>query len=115
MNEKQLQIQQIFDDLFKATTQTRLNYIEALLFYFTITGRGIWSDEDFNDAEKLDAFKLLNELSHRVFNILHKLKIGNDDDTVMSLYNNLKFYSEQSELLRRHINPSVLLAYNNAK
>jgi hypothetical protein len=115
MNEQQLLVQQVFDNLFLATTQQKTNYIEDLLFNLTITGRGVWTDEKSNDAEKVNAFKWLNELTHRLFNMLYELRRGNNEDTITSLYNNLKFYSEQSDLLRSHLNPTILLTYKNAR
>jgi hypothetical protein len=115
MKEQQLRIQEVFDELFLTTTQEKVNYIESLLFNFTITGRGIWSDEHYNDTEKVNAFKWLNELSHRVFNMLYRLRQGNDADIINSLYNNLKYHSEQSDLLRRHLTPIILLTYKNGK
>ena len=82
-----------------------------MLFYFTIAGRGIWSDDQLPDSEKIEAFKWLNELTHRVWNIQFDLQREEDDDSIVRLYKNMKFYSEQSKTLGSHLVPTTILSY----
>ena len=53
------------------------------------------------------AFKWLNELSHRIWNIRFDLQQGEDNESMTRLYRNMKFYSEQSDLLRIHLLPET--------
>jgi len=76
-----------------------------LLYYFTITGRGIWSDDQWSDTEKVEAFKWLNELTHRTWNIKRRVH-ENENDSITDLYDHLKFYAKQSDLLSSHLVPT---------
>lgn len=70
-----------------------------MLFYFTIAGRGIWSDEQSTVAEKAEAFKWLNELIHEIWNICFALQGAKETDYANRLYENMRIYGEQSSLL----------------
>jgi hypothetical protein len=67
MNEAHNQFQEVFDELYALTIHKKMKFLEALMFYFTITSRGIWSDDKPSDAEKVEAFKWLNELPRMKF------------------------------------------------
>ena len=111
MTDSQKRFQEIFDELFTLSLQDKILFLESLLFSFTISGRGIWTDEQQSDKEKVEAFKWLNELNHRIWNIRHELKEGVDSDSIIRLYENLKFYGDQSALLRMHLVPTILSAF----
>jgi hypothetical protein len=69
----------------------------------------------YASAEKGDAFKWLNELAHRIWNIKFDLQRGEDNDSITRLYDNMKFYGEQSALLKMHLVPTTLGAFKNFK
>ena len=115
MNEAHKQFQEVFNELYALTIHMKIKFMETLIFYFTITSRGIWSNEKPSDAEKVEAFKWLNELSHRIWNLLFELQRGEDSDSITRLYENMKFYGEQSGLLRSHLQPTTLAAVENFK
>jgi hypothetical protein len=112
VNEAHQQFQEAFDELYTFSTTDKIEFLERLLFHFTLAGRGIWSDDSSTDTEKVEAFKWLNELVHRIWNIRSDLQRGEDNDSITRLYNNMKFYGEQSDLLRMHLVPTTLGAYN---
>jgi hypothetical protein len=109
------QFQEVFDELYELTIHKKMKFLEALLFYFTITSRGIWSDDKPTDADKVEAFKWLNELSHRIWNLLFELQRDEDSDSITRLFENMKFYGKQSGLLRSHLLPTTLAAFENFK
>jgi len=111
MIDTQKRFQETFDRLFTISTQHKKLFLELLLFSFTISARGIWSDELPSDKDKVEAFKWLNELNHRIWNIRFELEEGVDSDCISRLYENLKFYGEQSALLRQHVMPTLLSAF----
>lgn len=113
MNEANKQFHEVFDELYKLSVTDKVLFLEELLFYSTLTGRGIWSDDKPSDTEKVEAFKWLNEFSHRIWNIRSGLQQGEDNDSVTRLYENMKFYGEQSDILRMHLVPTILGAFNN--
>ena len=65
-----------------------------------------------SDPEKITAFKWLNELTHRVWNIIFGLQQDENSDSV-GLYENMKFYAEQSLLLRSHLVLTTIIAFKN--
>jgi hypothetical protein len=115
MKDSYKQFQEAFEELYTLTISNKMRFLEALLFYFTISGRGIWSDENSTDAEKVEAYKWLNELLHRIWNIHFELQKGEDKESITRLYENMKFYSEQSDLLRKQLVSTVLGAFDNFK
>jgi hypothetical protein len=115
MKNTHKQFQEAFDELLKLPISEKIKFLEELLFYFTLTGRGIWMDEKSSDTEKLEAFKWLNELMHRIWNRRIELQGNKDNDSITNLYENMKFYGEQSDLLREHLVPTFLGAFINYK
>lgn len=111
MTDTQKCFQETFDRLIALSTQDKKLFLELLLFSFTISARGIWSDELPSDRDKVEALKWLNELNHRIWNIRFELEEGVDSDSISRLYENLKFYGEQSALLRQHVMPTLLSAF----
>lgn len=111
--EPRRQFQEVFDELRTLSRSDKIQFLEYLLFYFTIAGRGIWSDDQLSDSEKIEAFKWLNELTHRVWNIQFDLQREEDDDSIVRLYENMKFYSEQSKTLGSHLFPTTILAFES--
>jgi hypothetical protein len=73
----------------------------------------LWSDEKASDQEKVTAFKFLNELTHRVWNIFRDIKRNEDDESIIRLFDNLKCYAKESELLSMRLWPAILLAYDH--
>ena len=115
MSESHKRFQEVVDELYSLTIPDKIKFLEQLLFNFTLAGRGIWSDDKPSDPEKVDAYKWLNELSHRIWNIRFELQQGEDNDSITRLYENMKFYGEQSDLLRMHLVPTTLDALGNFK
>ena len=115
MNTVHKQFQEAFAELNTITMPEKIVFLEVLLFQFTITGRGIWSDDQPSDLEKVEAFKWLNELSHRIWNMRSDLQRGEKDDSIVRLYGNMKYYAEQSNLLGSHLVPAVISAFENFK
>jgi hypothetical protein len=74
MNEAQKQFLDVFEKLFTLTIADKIHFFEALLFYFTISSRRIGADDKTTDTEKVAAFKWLNEVTHRIWNILYGLQ-----------------------------------------
>lgn len=112
MTEAHKRFQEAFDEFFSLSLNHKSDFLEALLFHFTITGRAIWSDEPSSDLEKVTALKWLNELTHKVWALKYELREGVDCDSMSRLYELMKFYGEQSDLLRKQLVPTTLLAYD---
>ena len=115
MKESHKLFQDAFSELYTLSTSDKIKFLEEVLFYFTIASRGIWSDNEPTDAEKVNAFKWLNELIHRIWNIRSDLQKEEDNDSITRLYKNFKFYGEQSALLQMYLVPTILGAFENFK
>lgn len=115
MNEASKQFQEVLDECYTLPTHRKIKFLETLMFYFTISARGIWSDDKSSDAEKIEAFKWLNELSHRIWNLLFEIQRGEDSDSIVRLYENIKFYGKQSGLLGSHLSPALFAAFETFK
>jgi hypothetical protein len=113
MSNTQERFQEVFNELYPLSIENKIIFLQLLLFHFTIMGRGIWSDEKSTDSNKMEAFKWLNELAHRIWNIIFELRQCQDNDSISRLYENMKFYSDQSSLLRMHLLPTFLGAFEN--
>jgi hypothetical protein len=50
----------------KLSEEQRLHYYEVLAHNLTVSIRGIWSDEQIGDTEKVDRMKWVNEILHSV-------------------------------------------------
>lgn len=115
MNTAYTKLQETLNELDAFSVSDKIIFLEVLLFQLTIAGRGIWLDDRPSDSEKVEAFKWLNELSHRIWNIRLDLLRGESDYSIIRLYENLKFYGEQSNLLRSHLAPITLSALESFK
>ena len=111
MTTAHIRIQEIFNELYTLSISNKTLFLEHLLFYFTITSRAIWSDDKPTDGEKVEALKWLNELMHSVWNIRFELQRNEDNNSITRLYEHMKFYGEQSDLLRMHIVPTTFGAF----
>jgi hypothetical protein len=115
MTDAQNRFLETFSELLTLSLQDRMLFLELLLFSFTVSARGIWSDEKASEKDKAEAFKWLNELNHRIWNIRFEQKEGIDSDSIIRLYENMKFYGEQSILLQGHLMPTILSAFEMFK
>jgi hypothetical protein len=59
----------------KLTEEQRPHYYEVLAHNLTVGMRGIWSDEQISDAEKVDRMKWVNEILHRVTAKVYVLRL----------------------------------------
>lgn len=115
MTDISTSFQEAFDPLYKLSNQNKVLFLDLLNFAFTVSVRAIWSDEQPSGKDKLEAFKWLNELNHRIWNIRFDIKNGIENDSIERLYENMKFYGEQSALLQSHLAPAFLSAFEQFK
>ncbi len=113
MNKTHKDFQYIFNELSALAISDKIVFMEMLLFNFTITGRAIWSEGQQSDSIKVEAFKWLNELSHRIWNILFDLRRGENNDSITRLYDHMKLYAEQSHLLSGHLAATTVMTFKS--
>ncbi|MGF2411558.1 hypothetical protein [Ferruginibacter sp.] len=108
MEKSEIELQYVFDELHQFSITDKTKFLEVLLFYFTLAGRGIWSDSVQADTAKVNAFKWMNELLHRIWTIHFELHQGKDHDSIKRLFENMTLYGAQSDLLSMHLQPTIL-------
>lgn len=111
MSESVDRIISIFKYLETVHREEKLRYLNCFLSYFTIAGRGIDSSDN-TDSEKYEAYKWLNELTHRMWNIKYELEQGQDIEIIDRIYENIKFYADYSKLLSSHLIPTILASFD---
>lgn len=103
--------QEVFLRLPELSAADKIQFLHTLLYRLTIAGRAIWSDNHFSDPEKQDALKWLNELNHRLWNMISECQLNNDADFATHLHGHLQFHHSQSYLLGIQLVPTVVAAF----
>ncbi|MBK8499034.1 MAG: hypothetical protein IPL52_09500 [Flavobacteriales bacterium] len=86
----------------------RLAFCERLAFDLTIVNRDIWSNDSLSDVEKLNALKESNELLHRLWGIIWKIRRG-EGEAFSQLQDNCLFYIQQAPELGRPLHGMLKL------
>lgn len=76
----------------------RLLFYERLAFQLTICIRSIWSNPSTTDAEKIEAIKMINELSHRIFNWMWQLRRTDNELIDAECFATIKMYAQQNNI-----------------
>jgi hypothetical protein len=63
------------EQMAKLSDEQRLHFYEVLAHNLTVGIRGIWSDEQIDDGEKVDRMKWVNEILHRVTAKVYVLRL----------------------------------------
>jgi hypothetical protein len=97
----------VFAEINTLDKSKRVQFYERLAFNLTIGIRSIWANPKTSDVEKIEGMKIINELSHDIFQWIWKLrnKDGEFDDMavceqIRSELNDSLVAGEISEALR---------------
>jgi hypothetical protein len=63
------------EQMAKLSDEQRLHFYEVLAHNLTVAVRGIWSDEQIDDPEKVDRMKWVNEVLYRVTASVYVLRL----------------------------------------
>jgi hypothetical protein len=63
------------EQMAKLSEKQRLHFYEVLAHNLTVGVRGIWSDEQIDDPEKVDRMKWVNEILHSVTAKVYVLRL----------------------------------------
>lgn len=91
--------------------ETKLKYYDRLGFHLTIAIRSIWSNPDLSDKEKIEAIKVINELSHRIFNWTWRLKGGDKTFNDAACFFDIKQLAQQDKNVAGEIGEAVMSSY----
>jgi len=103
----------IFDKIKDLNLVDRKTFYQILSHNITISIRGIWSDKEKNDDEKVESLVLANEIMHRVTKavlVLERNEREWDDDLCGRM---IEDYIEKDVGLRQEIAWSIESSYKN--
>jgi hypothetical protein len=86
-------------------------FYEALAHNLTVCVRGVWSDEQLSDAQKVEQMKWLNEIQHRVTGNLRASELWPDLEFFEGV---LRARIDHCPPLRGHIGWAVKQSYEYA-
>jgi hypothetical protein len=106
-------IQDIFTNLTSRDKEAKVLFYDQLAFNLTIAIRSIWSNPALSDKEKVEKIKIINELSHRIFHWIWRLK--KDDETFNDLdcLSDIKNYATQDKHVAGEIGLAVSASYRH--
>ena len=64
----------VFNEINAFEKSRRVQFYERFAFNLTIGVRSIWANPKTSDAEKIEGMKVINELSHDIFNWIWRLR-----------------------------------------
>jgi hypothetical protein len=101
----------IFKNLKTQDNETRLDFYERLGFNLTIAIRSIWSDTHSSDKDTLERIKIINEISHRVYHWIWRLRRDdiNFDDLDCAL--DIKTYTDHDRVLVGELSEAIRSSY----
>ena len=83
--------------------EERLHFYELFAHNLTVSIRGIWSDENISETEKLDRIKLVNEILHKVTNKIWVLRLNTHKWTEEDFWQMMNEYTSDNESIRGEI------------
>jgi len=91
----------------------RLLFYELLAHNLTIMVRGVWSDEEITDAEKVDRLKWLNESMHRITSKIRVLRLNEHEWTEEDSWQDIQHWVTQNKTVEPYVNTAVKWSYNS--
>ena len=89
----------------------RARFYERLGFNLTISIRSIWSNPNTTDIEKIEAIKVVNELSHRIFNWIWKLRMT-EQLLDVNCFADIKSYGQENTIAAGEIGAALNHTYS---
>jgi hypothetical protein len=90
----------------------RARFYERLGFNLTISIRSIWSNPNTTDTEKIEAIKVVNELSHRIFHWIWKLRTAEKELLDVECFADIKSYGQENNIAAGEIGAALDHTYS---
>ncbi len=94
------------------THEGRLHFYEVLAKNLTVSIRGVWSEPDLNDAEKLDRIYLLNEILHRITARVYTLQLNLHEWSEPDSWKMTQGYIAQKKAIEKDVMAAIAFSYN---
>jgi hypothetical protein len=95
--------------------EERIRFYEILAHNLTVSVRGIWSDDDLTDSNKLDCLKWLNEILHRVVMKAALLRLKKNTWSESDSWENINHWISLSPEISRHVEWALKTSYESCR
>jgi hypothetical protein len=93
--------------------EQRLHFYELFAHNLTIAIRGIWSDGEASDADKVERIRLVNEILHRVTSKVYILRLNLHEWTEEDTWKMIEGYVAENKDIEPEVNATIRFSYNS--
>lgn len=91
--------------------EERIRFYEILAHNLTVSVRGIWSDENLTDSQKLEGLKWLNEIMHRVVMKAAYLRLQKNTMSESDSWEDIKHWVSLCPEIDKHVESAIKFSY----
>jgi hypothetical protein len=95
--------------------EQRLRFYENLAHNLTVSVRGIWSEDNLSDTQKVECMKWLNEIMHGVTQKSAALRLGRHSYSEEESWGSIKHWVALSPTLTGHVLWAVKTSYESCR
>jgi len=95
--------------------EERISFYEVLAHNLTVTVRGIWSDDQLTDGQKVERLKWVNEIMHRVVLKSALLRVQKSQFTESDSWENIKHWVSLSPEIDAEVEWAIRLSYESCR
>lgn len=99
--------------LSKLDSDERIQFYEILAHNLTVSIRGVWSDPDISDSEKVEGMKWINEILHRIISKISCLRKNTNKWTDEMSWQNIQHWASQNKNAAGHIGAALNITYGH--
>jgi hypothetical protein len=96
------------------TAEQKLYFYEIFAMNLTICVRGIWSDAEITEGEKVDRMKWVNEIMHRVTAKICYLRLQQNSHSESDTWEIIKHWVSQNPAIGGELGWAIQSSYNVA-
>ena len=95
--------------------EQRIRFYEILAHNLTVSVRGIWSNEQLTDGEKIERLKWINEILHRVVMKSAYLRMGRNEWSETDSWESIEHWVAQAPELSAEVEWALKLSYDSCR
>jgi len=99
----------------KLSDEERLRFYEILAHNLTVSVRGIWSEDNLSDAQKVECMKWLNEIMHGVVQKSAALRLGRNGFSEEDSWETIKHWVSLNPMLDEHVGRAIKASYESCR
>ena len=95
--------------------EERISFYEILAHNLTVAVRGVWSDEDLTDSQKLECLKWINEIMHRVVMKASYLRLQKNKYSETDSWEDIKHWISVYPEIDSHVEWALKFSYKSCR